>query len=262
MTSPQPELWLTSDPTQLAEAAAELLAAASNEAISQRGRFTVALAGGNTPKNAYHTLAQEPWQSRIDWSRTYLFWGDERCVPPDHPDSNYRMAKQTLIEPLGLPESNVFRIPAETPGPSQAASLYEATLQNFFGDSKPGPPRFDLILLGLGDDGHTASLFPGTTAIAERQRLVTALWVEKLDTHRITFTLPLINAGRTVAFLVSGSNKAEVLKRVLSETPSEQGLPAQLVRPTNGRLIWIVDRQAAALLDLSAAMITVRDLSS
>ena len=262
MTSSKPELWLTPNSTGLAEAAAELFTNAGREAVLQRGRFAVALAGGSTPKNGYATLAQEPWRSRVDWSRTDLFWGDERCVPPDHPDSNYRMAKEALADHVPVPAANVHRVPAEMSDPKAAADSYENTLHEFFDPTEGSLPRFDLILLGLGEDGHTGSLFPGTSAITERHRLVVSVWVEKLETYRITVTLPLINAARTVAFLVSGSKKAEVLKQTLSETPSEQRLPAQLVRPTNGRLVWIVDWEAAALLDLPAATITIKDLSS
>ncbi len=258
MTFSEPELWLTSNPARLAEAAAELFTNVGREAVSQRGRFTIALAGGNTPRRAYEALAREPWRSEVDWSRTYLFWGDERCVPPDHPDSNYRMVAEALLSRVPIPEGHVFRIPAELPDPAQAAQRYEETLRSFFGVSPNQPPRFDLVLLGLGEDGHTASLFPGTTAILEKERMVVAVWVAKLHTHRITLTLPVLNAARTVAFLVSGASKAEILRKVLSVAPAAGELPARLIQPRDGTLFWLVDEEAASRLDLSSPSLAVR----
>lgn len=181
----------------------------------------------------------------------FFFWGDERHVPPADPESNYRMAEETLLTKIPVAAANVFRIPAENPNAAAAALAYEETLRKFFA-LQPGQfPRFDLILLGMGPDGHTASLFPGTAALQEQSRLVVSNWVEKFRTSRITLTLPVLNAARCVAFLVSGTDKASALQAVLeSDAPGEQ-YPSKLVRPTNGKLIWLIDRAAASGLSNS-----------
>jgi 6-phosphogluconolactonase len=177
----------------------------------------------------------------------HLFFGDERAVPPDHAESNFRMVKETLLANGRIPLANVHRIQAEL-DPQQAADLYEADLVKSFGLTPGQPPRFDLILLGLGTDGHTASLFPGTSALAEQRRWVCANWVPRLQSHRVTLTLPVLNAGAEVMFVVSGKEKAEVLRAVLEGGGEGAKLPAQLVRPKSGRLLWLVDAAAASLL--------------
>jgi 6-phosphogluconolactonase len=178
----------------------------------------------------------------------FFFWGDERHVPPTDPDSNYRMADETMLSKVPVPAENVFRMATENPDASAAAEAYEKTLRKFFAIEAGQFPRFDLILLGMGPDGHTASLFPGTVALQEQSRLVVANWVEKLKTHRLSFTLPVLNAAACVAFLVSGTDKAPALHAVLqSDAPGEQ-YPAKLVRPADGKLIWLVDRAAASQL--------------
>jgi 6-phosphogluconolactonase len=182
----------------------------------------------------------------------FFFWGDERHVPPDNPDSNYRMAKETLLSKAAIPPANIFRIPAENPDASAAADAYEQTLRKFFAVAPGEFPRFDLILLGIGPDGHTASLFPETAALEETSRLVVANWVEKLQTNRITFTLPVLNAARCVAFLVSGTDKAAVLHEVLEGNAPAEKYPSKLVRPSEGKLIWFVDRAAASQLSTAA----------
>jgi 6-phosphogluconolactonase len=211
--------------------------------VKSRGRFTVALAGGSTPKGFYSLLARNP---TLPWDGMYFFFGDERHVPPDDPESNYRMARETLLAKIPIPDGNVFRIPAENPDASQAALSYEQTLRQFF-QTPPGSfPRLDLILLGMGPDGHTASLFPGTKALEERSRLVVANWVEKFKTDRITLTLPVLNNGAVVMFAVSGQDKAAALNEVLEGSQPAELFPSKLVRPANGKLIWLVDRAAAA----------------
>jgi 6-phosphogluconolactonase len=229
------------------ELAAEEFVRRANEAISENGRFTVALSGGSTPKALFQLLA-ESYATKLPWERMFSFWGDERHVPPDYPDSNYRMAKEALLSRVPIPEANVFRIPTEDQDASRAAANYEETLRKFF-KLKPGEfPRFDLMLLGMGPDGHTASLFPHTAALREKTRLVAANWVEKFQAHRLTLTLPVINSSACVLFLVTGSDKAAALREVLaSDSPADQ-FPAKLVQPVNGRLIWLVDRTAAAAL--------------
>ena len=200
------------------------------------------LAGGSTPKAAYEILARD-FAEEIDWGRTHVFFGDERTVPPDHEDSNYRMARLALID--HVPVGSVHRMRGELP-PDEAAASYEGELKAFFGDEDP--PRFDLILLGLGEDGHTASLFPETSALEVADRLVVANPVLKLDTTRITLTAPVLNAARAVRFLVAGGGKAEALKEVLEGDADPRAYPARLVQPPGGPA-WMVDREAARLLE-------------
>ena len=215
---------------ELAGGAAEHLVA-----LARKDLFTVALSGGSTPKVLYQVLAEE-FREQVPWSNTHFFWSDERHVPPDHPDSNYRMAHEALLSRVPVPASNVHRVRSENPSAQEAADEYEKVIV----------PRLDLILLGLGTDGHTASIFPGSEVLHETKRLVAAPWVEKLNAYRITMTLPLLNKGASVLFLVSGAEKAEIVKEVL-EGP--QKYPAQFVQPTNGELIWMLDRDAAAGLN-------------
>jgi len=230
------EFVICQDDTSLARAAAERFVTLTQEAIAARGRFDVALAGGGTPRTTYKLLATPELASQVDWSRVHVFWGDERSVPPTDPDSNARMARETLLDRVGIPEASIHRIRGEWP-PEAAAQDYEREILEILGKQ----PRFDLILLGMGTDGHTASLFPGSAAICENERLVVAAYVKALKAWRITITLPLINAARHVLILVSGTTKAEALARIRSGQP----LPAALVSPVNGRLTWLVDRAAA-----------------
>lgn len=238
-------------PQDLFQAAAEEVILAATDAVAQRGRFTIALSGGSTPRNLYTLIAANASGS-LPWDRMFFFFGDERHVPPDHPDSNYRMAYESLLSKVAIPPDNVFRIPAETPDAAAAAEAYEQTLGKFFALAPGEFPRFDLILLGLGPDGHTASLFPETAALQEKSRLVVANWVEKLKTCRITFTLPVLNAARCVAFLVSGTDKAAVLHEVLEGNSPAEKYPSKLVRPKDGKLIWMADRGAASELAAAA----------
>ncbi len=199
------------------------------------------LAGGSTPKAAYGILARD-YAETVDWGRVHAFFGDERTVPPGHEDSNYRMAREALLD--RVPVGGVHRMRGELP-PDEAAASYEEELRAFFGDE--GPPRFDLILLGLGEDGHTASLFPETSALEVTDRLVVANPVLKLDTTRITLTAPVLNAARAVIFLVAGESKAEALKEVLEGDADPRRYPAKLVQPADGPT-WMVDRSAAQRL--------------
>jgi 6-phosphogluconolactonase len=216
------------DQKELARGAAEYFVARRPE--------TVALSGGSTPKAMFELLAT---QTRVPWSRIHFFWSDERHVPPDHADSNYRMAYEALLSHV---HSNVHRIPSENPDAAEAASDYETTIIEV---TKQKLPRLDLIFLGLGTDGHTASIFPGSDVLHETKRLVAAPYVEKLKTYRITMTLPLLNNGASVVFLVSGAEKAEIVRSVLE---GETKYPAQAVKPTQGELIWMLDQPAAARL--------------
>ncbi|MFY9559446.1 MAG: 6-phosphogluconolactonase [Terriglobales bacterium] len=224
--------------------AAEEFVRMGRAAIAERGRFVVALSGGSTPRSLYSLLAKD--YADFSWSRTFLFFGDERHVPPDHPDSNYRMVSEALLTKVPVPAGNVYRVPAENPDAAAAASAYEARLCSFF-QLQPGEfPRFDLILLGLGPDGHTASLFPDSEGLKEQSRLVIANWVEKFKTHRITFTFPVLNHATDVIFLVSGADKADMVRQVL-EGKNTPPFPAQQVQP-EGRLLWMLEEAAAATL--------------
>ena len=241
------EIRTLTTPQELFAAAAEEVVRAANEAVAQRGRFTIALAGGSTPKSLYNLLATNA-RTALPWDRMFFFWGDERHVPPTDPDSNYRMADETMLSKIPVPTANVFRMKTENPDAAAVAEDYEQTLRKFF-QLEPGQvPTFDLILLGMGPDGHTASLFPGTAALQEKSRLVLANWVEKMKTYRITLTLPVLNAARCVIFLVSGTDKAAALHAVLEEDVPGEQYPAKLVRPRQGKLIWLVDRAAASTL--------------
>jgi len=231
------------DPGVLANAAAAHIVMLAREAVEARGRFALALSGGSTPAATYRRLAADDLAGQVDWARVHVFWGDERCVPPDHPDSNARMARETLLGRVPIPVENVHRIPAELE-PARAAEACERALRDFFGET----PRFDLVLLGLGDDGHTASLFPGAAAIHERERWALAVYVEKLGAWRVTLTPPVLNAARQVTFLVAGAGKAARLREVLIGPYQPDTLPAQIVRPADGRVLWLVDRAAAAEL--------------
>jgi 6-phosphogluconolactonase len=228
-------LQIHADNNELARAAAEHFLHRCNDAVAQRGLFTVALSGGSTPKALYELLADQ-FRDRIPWSSIHFYWSDERHVPPDHPESNYRIAYQAMLSRVPVSPANVHRILSENPA-AEAARDYEDTIKEIGQD-----PRLDLILLGLGTDGHTASIFPGSEVLHETERLVAAPWVEKLNAFRITMTLPLLNNGASVVFLVSGAEKAQIVKEVL-EGP--EIYPAQAVKPTSGELIWMLDQDAA-----------------
>ena len=218
------------------------LARAAAEHFVARSPRTVALSGGSTPKLLFELLADpnEPFRDQLPWSDIHFFWSDERHVPPDHPESNYRMAYEAMLSRVPVIPTNVHRVPSENPDAAEAAREYEQTLIE---TTQQSLPRLDLILLGLGPDGHTASIFPGSEVLHETKRLVAAPWVEKFQTHRITMTLPLLNNGASVVFLVSGAEKATILKEVL-EGPEKY--PAQAVKLTHGELLWMLDKDAAS----------------
>jgi 6-phosphogluconolactonase len=244
------------DPEELALKAARGFARLADQYVLGCGRFTVALSGGSTPKAMFSFLAGDPFRDTVPWGSVYVFWGDERCVPPDHQDSNYRMANEALLSKVSIPKENIFRIPAEMPDPELAAIEYQTVLTRFFlssgAQSRTAPlssvPRFDLVMLGMGPDGHTASLFPGTSALQVSDRIVVANYVEKFKAYRITLTATTINNARNVTFLAAGADKAETLKDVI-EGPYQPDLyPSQMIRPQKGALLWMVDQAAAQLL--------------
>jgi len=240
-----------SNPAELAEAAAQHVVAKAQAAIAARGRFILALSGGTTPLAVYSRLAEPDMVDQLDWLVTHVFWGDERAVPPSHEDSNYRMACDALLDHVPIPPQNIHRISGEMP-PAAAAAEYEAKLRDFFkaalGDRQQLLPRFDLVLLGMGEDGHTASLFPGAPAIHEERRWVAAYHVDSLKVWRITLTPVAINAAHQVTFLVTGAEKAPRLRQVLYGSYQPSLYPAQIIRPDKGRLLWMIDEAAAGRL--------------
>ena len=232
---------------ELFKKAAEKIITIGREAIRSKGRFTLTLSGGNTPKGVYTALASAEFKNELEWGKVHVFWGDERPVVQTHPDSNYRMAKESLLDHVAIPPGNIHRIAGEEDS-MLAAQQYEDELREFFDTPDGGMPVFDLILLGMGDDGHTASLFPDSEAIKINDRLVVENYVKKLNTHRITFTFSLINNAKNVLFLVTGSSKSKALRQVLRQSDTEQVLPSVLVQPKNGSLLWFLDKDAAAEL--------------
>jgi 6-phosphogluconolactonase len=244
--SAEPELRVLSGPAEVAaEAAAEVLARAG-EAVAARGAFTLVLSGGSTPRALYSLLADPAgaFAAWMPWGRTQVFFGDERHVPPGHPDSNFRMVREALLAHVPIPAENVHRIRGELPDAAEAAAAYQRELEAVLG----GAPVLDVVLLGLGEDGHTASLFPGSPALDERERWVAAPWVERLGAFRVTLTLPLLERAREVVFLVAGAAKAAALRSALRGADAGEAVPAARVRPRDGRLLWLADRAAAASL--------------
>jgi 6-phosphogluconolactonase len=236
---------------EVAQAAALEFTHLANDALRQREFFAVALAGGSTPKRLYQILAGQAQ----DWSSVHFFFGDERHVPPDHPDSNFRMVNENLFSKIKLPAGNIHRVPAENPDATAAATQYEQELKSFFTTHHrmaDGFPVFDLILLGMGPDGHTASLFPGSEGLKEQSRWVIANHVEKFETDRITLTFPAINHAQEILFLVTGEDKAAMIGEVLEKKATEKIYPVQRVEPVNGSKLWILDKAAAKELKLTA----------
>lgn len=228
----------------LSAAAAELFTTLADEAVQDHGSFTVALSGGKTPESAYRLLAQKPYLSRIPWQQIHIFWSDERCVLPDSPDSSERMARHAFLDSVPIPPQDIHPIRCQD-SPAEAAINYETLLKQFFTGK---PPAFDLILLGLGTDGHTASLFPNTDVLNEKKRWTAETYVPGQAFHRVTFTAPLINSAKTIVFLVSGIEKSDILQRVFEGPYDPWNLPAQLIRPITGSLIWLIDSDAASKL--------------
>lgn len=250
MSSERPE-WTSlgvrvfEDAESLARAAAARIAELARESIIARGLFTIALSGGSTPRRVYELLAGEDFRESIDWPNVHVFFGDERMVPPDSAESNYRMANEALLAHVPIPPENVHRIDGVGDAKSNA-SAYESEMRGLFGDVEW--LRLDHVLLGMGDDGHTASLFPGTAVLDENRLWVAPNWVEKLGAWRVTLTAPAINAARRVTFLINGAGKAERLREVLKGERDPSRLPSQLIRPSDGTLEWFVERAAAARL--------------
>ena len=243
------EIRIAQGQEEWAAAAATLVHEVGQQAVRNYGRLFLALSGGSTPERLYHQLVNTQSFDRFDWSNSTFFFSDERCVPPDHPDSNFGLANRALFRPLNIEANRIHRMRGEIPNPDLAASDYEQLLRTAVGSVEGEWPQLDLVLLGLGNDGHTASLFPGTAAVAERQRWVTVGHASSPPQMRLTLTLGVINRATVVLFLVTGAAKAGIVKTILE--PANDGarqLPAALVNPKAGRLIWLLDRPAAAEL--------------
>lgn len=238
-----PDVRVFPTPAALTQAAADLVLASAEEAVRERGRFVWGLSGGSTPEALYRKLTEPPYSTAMPWRATFVFWGDERWVPAGHLDSNQRMANEALLSHDSAGQASVIPVSIEGTTPDASAAAVEDALRGVFGDA---PVRPDLLLLGIGPDGHTASLFPGTSALEEHDRLFAANWVPQMDAWRITATLPLINVSRCVVFLAQGQDKAEALRLALRQADGGPLLPAALVAPVDGTLTWMLDRQAAS----------------
>ncbi len=245
----KPDLRVFADVNELSLRAAEVAVKTINQSVQTNGSFSLALAGGNTPRILYHLLAEQ-LRDQVPWAKVHIFWGDERYVPPGDPQSNYRMAKETLLDHVPCPAGNVHPMPTHFSDPDVAAQDYEKTLRGYFSEEWP---HFDLVLLGLGEEGHTASLFRGSPALEEKRRWVVAVKAPAEPPVRLTLTLPVLTQAANVHFLVAGSNKAQALHHVLTGSPDPKHYPAAGVRLAQGAVIWWVDRKAAALVMEMAA---------
>jgi len=239
----EPQVRVLPSDEELFRASAEKFCEIGKQAIREHGRYTVALSGGSTPKGLHYELATT-FAKELPWDKVFFFWGDERHVPPDFPESNFRMAKETLLSKLPIPPENIFRMRGEIPDANQAAAMYEQWLREFFRPAAGQVPRIDFILLGIGPEGHTASLFPDTKALPEKQHLVVGNYVAVHSTWRITCTYPVLNNGANVMFLVNGASKADIVRTALKD-PSAN-LPCQGVQPISGNLMWYLDSAAGA----------------
>ena len=242
------------DMDELARKGADIFTAMAEEKAAEGGVLTVALSGGNTPRTLYRVLSSRPYSTKVPWGSVHFFFGDERCVDPDDSESNFRMAFYTLLSQVDIPEANIHRMEGEGE-PAESAKKYEREVRAFFEahgkvDEATSMPVFDLVLLGMGEDGHTLSLFPQTKALVEKERLVLENYVEKDKGWRLTFTLPLVNGASRIVFLVSGGSKAQVLKEVIEGHAWAFDYPAELVSPAGGEVEWLVDKAAAGQLSL------------
>ena len=243
------KIQIVADDKAMSRTAAETLIEHMLKSLQSRDFYSIALSGGSTPRRLYTLLADDAdLHEKIPWERIHFFWGDERHVPPDHPDSNYRMAFEAMLSRVPIPSTNIHRIRAENPDASKAAEDYIRDIHRFFGITNGEIPRFNCVLLGMGSDGHTASLFPDSPALGEKKRLVVADRVEKFDSFRITLTVPVLNNADLILFLVSGAEKADALKTVLEGDTAPDRYPARFIHPSRGALIWFLDRSAASSL--------------
>ena len=239
------------NPEEVMWAAAEKIERLAVQALEKKGRVTLALSGGNTPRALYQLLAdpRHGFRDRLPWQQMHFFWSDERYVPADDDQSNYKMARETLFAPAGVPPENVHRFRTELASPESTAEDYQEQLEKFFGTGREQPPpRFDIMLLGMGADGHTASLFPGLPLLHASEHWVKAFWVPQLRSHRISLLPDLINESENILLLVTGAEKAEAVAMVLTDEPRNAALPVQKIQPTEGNLLWLLDQAAASLV--------------
>lgn len=235
------------NPESLARAAAEIFVTRARHAVEASGRFAVVLSGGKTPRRAYELLSRPLFTGRVPWDDVHVFWGDERYVPPDDPQSNARMAREALLDHVSIPQVQVHPIDCSLP-PRDAAARYEALLREFFAGQEPA---MDLVFLGLGENGHTASLFPGSPVLEEKDRWVAEVYVAESNKYRLTMTAPFINQAAMIIFLVSGTSKAAILRDAIQGDKRAPPLPVHLIRPVRGEAVWLVDSKAAAFLSLT-----------
>jgi len=249
MNSKSQKIRILADTEAISRAAAETIIKDISDCLQAQDTYSIALSGGSTPRRLYELLANDAkLQVQIPWDRVHFFWGDERHVPPNHPDSNYRMADTALLSKVPIPSTNIHRIKAEDSDADKAAADYEQEIRRFFKIDTGQMPRFNCVLLGMGPDGHTASLFPGTSAFEETKRLAVANWIEKFQSYRITLTGPLFNNADRILFLVGGMEKADTLKAVLEDDSKTTRFPVQLIQPTHGEVTWFLDQPAASRL--------------
>lgn len=251
--SPNVSVVVSRDTEDAYPLAAQTIVDAARQAVEARGKFTIALSGGSTPKKLYELLASPQWAAKMPWDKTEFFWGDERYVPASDPNSNYYMTQQAMLERAKVPTANVHRVKTEEADPGRAAELYEQEIRRVVPAAPDGLPQFDLVLLGLGANGHTASLFPYQPALHEKTKLVVAEYIDEVKMTRVTMSPPLINAARQIAFVALGSDKATVVRDVVTGVFDPERLPAQLVRPANGNVLWIIDPAAAEKLPAGVA---------
>lgn len=246
-----PEIFVARTVQEWAQKTAAFMLSVSEQAIQSTGRCLITLSGGSTPRTLYQTIRTPEWSTRFDWSRILFLFGDDRCVGPEHPESNFGMAQVELFQPLRIPPDRIYRMKGEHKDPTAAAEDYERTLRDLTHCHPPASPHLDLILLGLGDDGHTASLFPGTAALQEQSKLVTVGQAPTGITNRLTFTLGVLNRAAVILFMVMGSGKAEMVRRVIEpHSEADRSLPAATVAPDAGRLVWMLDQAAAQQLTM------------
>jgi 6-phosphogluconolactonase len=226
--------------------AASIFVGASRNSIAAKKRFTVAISGGSTPRRLYTLLGSEAYRHQVDWQHVHFFWADERCVPKEDEASNFKAAFDTLLSRVALPDKNIHRIKGEET-PDKASRVYEEEIKRFFGESEK--PRFDLIILGMGEDGHTASLFPGSKSLEEKVRLAIPVYLEETKKNRVTLTLPVLNSADQILFLVAGVSKAAALSQILGNEKRKKGLPAGLIRPSHGNMTWLIDQEAAGKIN-------------
>jgi 6-phosphogluconolactonase len=242
---------ITNNLSQFARKGADIFTTTAKDCVAKNGRFVVAISGGSTPRSIHRLFVDEPYCSEIPWGKTHIFWVDDRCVPENNQASNYGGAKKDFLDRVSIPTEQIHHMPGEAP-PEDGALRYQEELTKFFQPEGEGFPVFDLIFLGIGEDGHTASLFPGQRALEERERFVVAVKGGDPNVSRLTMTYPVLNRGTLIVFIVSGKKKASILKAVLEEDQAR--FPAQKIQPLNGTLVWLLDQEAASLLEATSLL--------